>query len=288
MERCNLCQEERRLEDSHIIPKFITKWLKETGTGGLRKATNFNKRVQDGIKEPFLCEECEDKFNKSETYFCNSIFHPVVNDNIASFEYTDQLFYFVISVLWRLLRHTFLEEEKGRRFYNELRIIEEEWRNFLFEGKVIKEYNTLHLIIGVDILEENESVIIPDKFIQYMARIVDAGVADDEQGENCMIYLKLPRFIFIVPIKGLSGDLMINTQINQDGGTHYINKARVDNPIIADYFISRVRQFNALFETISQVQRKKMQDKSAEIWDSLKDKDLRKIIDYENNKKREE
>src|SRR5689334_12061905 len=107
MDKCNLCNEERDLRESHIIPKFIFKWLKDTGTGYLRSSNNLNQRVQDGTKEPFLCSECEERFSKAETYFAQKVFKPIVN-NATSFEYSDNFFYAIISILWRLLKHTYL------------------------------------------------------------------------------------------------------------------------------------------------------------------------------------
>ena len=59
MEICKLCHSQKTLRKSHIVPKFVSHYLKETSlTGYLRMSSNINKRVQDGIKIKLLCDEC--------------------------------------------------------------------------------------------------------------------------------------------------------------------------------------------------------------------------------------
>ena len=48
---CALCLKEKTLCDSHIIPSFVYKWLKDTSaTGYLRNGNSPNLRQQDGLK----------------------------------------------------------------------------------------------------------------------------------------------------------------------------------------------------------------------------------------------
>jgi len=66
MPLCRLCNKDRELCESHIVPKFLYKELLKnrqiigvTGVGGRRW-----KPVQDGAKEHLLCECCEQHLNK--------------------------------------------------------------------------------------------------------------------------------------------------------------------------------------------------------------------------------
>ena len=61
---CALCHDKSELELSHIIPKFVLRYLKETSAGLLRSAENPNAVVQDGEKHYMLCGKCEDLFRK--------------------------------------------------------------------------------------------------------------------------------------------------------------------------------------------------------------------------------
>ncbi len=51
--KCRLCGKNADLQESHIIPSFVYRWLKDSsGTGYLRFGPEPNKRVQDGYKNP--------------------------------------------------------------------------------------------------------------------------------------------------------------------------------------------------------------------------------------------
>jgi hypothetical protein len=70
---CQLCRKQAELLQSHVLPSFVFKWMKQAGY--MRFAETPNRRSQDGIKRRWLCRECEDLFNSFETPFANNIFH---------------------------------------------------------------------------------------------------------------------------------------------------------------------------------------------------------------------
>jgi len=68
--KCRLCEQDSDLQESHIIPKFVYTYLKDTSpTKKIREANNVNLRKQDGIKLHWLCKACELKFSGWEKYF---------------------------------------------------------------------------------------------------------------------------------------------------------------------------------------------------------------------------
>lgn len=111
---CALCKEEKVvLEESHILPKFVSrKQKKESATGFLRNIYEPNKRIQDGDKQYLLCGKCEDLFNISETDFAKKVFLPFVEERLTKFEYGKWLIYFICSVNWRNL---YLDIEEWRK-----------------------------------------------------------------------------------------------------------------------------------------------------------------------------
>lgn len=109
---CALCKTNGPLEESHLIPKFVGRWLKKTSaTERLRVATNANVPVQDLTKKPFLCRACEDRFSKLETKFSNEVFLPYVEHELdgiglkqhqsIGYGYNEWLLHFLMSVQWR-------------------------------------------------------------------------------------------------------------------------------------------------------------------------------------------
>jgi hypothetical protein len=130
--RCSLCEEYKTLKDSHIIPKFIGKWLKETSaTGYLRQTSNADRRQQDITKLPLLCNECEQLFSKNEKLFSENIFKPFQGGD-KRFNYDVWLLYFIISVQWRIV---VTQKETARdipvSLMKKLDAASEIWRNFL-------------------------------------------------------------------------------------------------------------------------------------------------------------
>lgn len=103
LKECALCHNNSALELSHIIPKFVVRYLKNTSVGKLRSADNPNATIQDGEKHYLLCGECEDRFSECEKKFADNIFHPYFKQHQRSFTYDKWLHYFITSVSWRHL-----------------------------------------------------------------------------------------------------------------------------------------------------------------------------------------
>lgn len=75
---CALCGEEKELQESHIIPSLVFKWMKESSvTGHFRYGEAINKRVQDGAKCHLLCWDCEQLFGNWENTFAKEVFVPL-------------------------------------------------------------------------------------------------------------------------------------------------------------------------------------------------------------------
>jgi hypothetical protein len=117
--KCALCNKVTELEESHIIPKFVFKWLKETTPTAIRNLGTPNKRVQDGFKEYLLCHECEDLFNKWETKFCEQVFLPI-HDKPAPIKYGPWALKFAVSVSWRVLTYRYKQTTYLSEGYNKI------------------------------------------------------------------------------------------------------------------------------------------------------------------------
>jgi hypothetical protein len=278
-EYCKLCNKKHPV-DSHIIPKFVIRWINKTGTGRIRNAINPNVPTQDGIVDRFLCVDCESKFNKAETYFANKIFFPVVDNNAAIIEYNSNFRYFAISVLWRVLKYSLIEDIKGTVWYNTALNVEKEWADFLYLGKPIKTFSEIHLLVGVDVLKEVDFSIerkTKNDVIRYMSRTIDAGIP---YGETvCLIYIKLPRFLFIVPLGSMNSDNFHNSKI-YDIGTYDVNSVSINEPIISDFILNRITQINDIKNNISDVQKNKSAELFLKMQSKISEKDLGIINEY--------
>lgn len=282
--KCRLCGRETILLQSHIYPKFILKWLKDTGTGYIRSGENMNLRRQDGLKVHLLCSNCEKLFSNFETYFASSIFYPVV-DKDSEFPYDKRLFKFVISIMWRLMQHSLKQDQVGLPFYDRVLAAEKAWSDFLLNDTPLKNFNDLHMWIGVDIkqADDEHKVETPKRLVQYLGRMIDAGITDNAD-DFCMFYLKLPRFIFIVPLTSYDESKWINTKVHLNGGHFNINEAGIMDSAVGQFILGRPYEFEKAMDQMSSMQRQKMRQAGIDKFEKYKNKDLGDILNYQADK----
>jgi len=113
MSTCKLCNINKAIENSHIIPEFMYKPVYDSKHRYMPFTSKDCKTVkieQKGIREDLLCPECETKFSKLETEASKFIrdFHkaqPIATHNdlrMYKIAGIDNFKIFTLSVLWRL------------------------------------------------------------------------------------------------------------------------------------------------------------------------------------------
>ena len=262
---CALCGKEKKLCKSHFIPKFISDWIKKTSaTGYLRQAVNINKRVQDGIKEEFLCADCEIKFSKYEKYFADKIFYPYLNKTKSSFEYNENLQKFLMSISWRLLKK---DLEGFKRFQPEMfeygKKAEKYWRGILLNDKLDERYE--HHLFLFDYIEDS-SIDLPDKFQWYTMRAIDGTIASSEK--ELFLFVKFPSIFFISSIFPVSiKDYWKNTLVKEKG-IFGETPQFVENPEFGTFLLSRAELSNK--DEMSEKQSKKIGETALKNLDKIR------------------
>jgi len=241
---CQLHNEKTELCESHIIPKFVYRWMKKTGTGRLRQIKKLNTPLQDGIKTKMLCEECENKFSKAEKWFKENVFIPYLRDNSFVVKNNPQLLYFTISILWRVLK-LFKDDGNDYRYIDYLNLAEEKWRNFLINNQTLDSYENLILI--------DSDYWITEKSDLYYSRAVDIEIAESE--EICFIYAKFARFILIGEITGFKDGEFENTNLTTEPDFSSSNQM-INNQEIFDFFRSRIDNIKGYDDLSKEQQRK--------------------------------
>lgn len=247
MERCKLCHKEKELQESHIIPKFVYKWMKQTGTGRFRQGLNINKPIQDGIKEFLLCKDCEQEFSKREDWFKKHVFNSFINKRETTFHPSNNLEYFGVSLLWRVLVY-FKDDGNIYKFKEKLNEAEIEWRKYLYKKEGLKKYNSIHLMCNPDDIEISNA---PQNIYSYLLRDVDIEIGESDG--KCFIYAKFARFIFIGVIKGIENSSFIETDISQSMNT---NIQRINDSDLGGFIFNRAKN-SKKFEDLSKEQQEK-------------------------------
>lgn len=274
MEKCKLCHKEKDLQESHIIPKFVYKWMKLTGNGRFRQGLNINKPIQDGIKEFLLCRDCEQKFSKREDWFKKYVFSSYIDKNETTFFPSDNLKYFTVSLLWRVLVY-FKDDGNNYKFKEKLDEAEIEWRKYLYENEGFKKYNSFHLMCNPDDIEIPNA---PQNIYSYLLR--DADIEIGEGDGECFIYAKFARFIFIGVIEGLENTSFIETDISHSMNT---NNQRINHPDLTGFIFNRAKSTKK-FDDLSKEQQEKNNQYFEKRIDQIKGNDYWNQFLKDNNR----
>ena len=212
-EVCRLCNQEKKLAGSHIIPKMFYKHIKEKSeTGGIRLVSDPDKRLQDGLKLPFLCHDCEQLFSKYEKYFSDKFFKTTKNNPSEIKEYDtkdDNLRYFILSVAWRCLKYIYeTDKEMLEQFTDEenakLESVLEHWRDIL-NNENLKEIRAIQM----HLIPINELSIFkgsPEKIYNNIA--MDFKTKDEENTfKYAYEYIKIPYFILLCTVWGETSNM---------------------------------------------------------------------------------
>ena len=193
---CALCGAKKELRLSHIIPRFIAKWLKETSASGFLRTGDTGHRIQDTFKINLLCEKCEELFSAWETYFAEQIFYPFQDGN-TKLPYDDRLSKFMVSIAWRLLRVYLYDliDDPTRRGYSETAL--EEWKDYLL-GKRSDLGPYENHIFFLNTLDTS-STKLPDKFLWYTLRSIDSMTAVLAR-DQIFTFAKLPGILLVSSI----------------------------------------------------------------------------------------
>lgn len=250
--QCRLCHEFRELRESHVVPKFVFKWLKRTGAPGFRSPLAPNKRQQDGAKLKLLCDECEGRFSRLETKFANEFFWPHLNDEVERFEYDSSLYRFAISLFWRRLA-----VDPGVRPHLVKKACEElepHLREFLLEENSNQLGESVHMVT----MGETPGVTPVKFWNSYLTRMPDMCVAQDCHDNAAFAFAKLGPFQFYLDLSGKLRQSLLRAEVHEDGGTH--RPGWEMGELVTDFLVGRARESRALVESgLSVSQRAKLE-----------------------------
>ena len=216
MESCSLCGRNGDLQASHIIPKFVAKWLKDTSaTRALARTDGTNvEHAQDVPTYRMLCSDCEQRFSSLENSFADKIFYPFHNSGDARLEYGSWLERFAISLSWRVLRVGYEEfTSELPEFGPQMELAEAIWREFLLGNRRDVHPYESHLLIlrSVDTSVDG----IHEKTNWYMRRSIEWTIAASDT--SVFTYAKLADMVFVTAIHPTALQGWTGTRVNQGG-----------------------------------------------------------------------
>lgn len=210
MTECRLCGRQEVLRDSHVIPAFAVRWIKETSaTSYIRGVEIPNLRKQDIDTIKLLCQDCETRFSRAEGAFTENIFTPYVSKEldergcargyIKEFNYGEWLLKFALSLQWRVLAARLYRVEDEAALVD----IEKTWRQFLLDQCNDSGATETHMLF----LSSLADAVIPDglklgqRVNMYLLHSVDATTVASDSGRYLGVYSKIGPIAFYTPVK---------------------------------------------------------------------------------------
>ena len=195
-QRCALCASTSKLQVSHIIPKFVFSWLRETSaTGYFRSSIAPNLRAQDGLKVRMLCKNCEQIFASWEKQFSEKCFTLLNGGDVRNVNYGPWMLKFATSISWRVLLYyvhsnllTKFPEHIMEKVDNSLG----EWSSFLLGKKPHPGRHEQHMLL-VDVIQHTTIADTPPNIGRYLARTIDIDVS--YQNQSMITYAKMGKFM---------------------------------------------------------------------------------------------
>ena len=251
---CQLCQQNKELRKSHIIPKFVGEWIKETSvTGKMRAANNPNLRIQDSNRGELLCGECEQLFSVYEKYFSETFFRPFLNTRSPIIQYDEKLRKFVVSFLWRVL---VASDAKWKNKKHELAAqhTKQIWRDYLYNNVNLDSPQYLLMLKLVPDAKMVEGPLALD-LNWYFFSTADITIAQND--EDALVYAKIPGFSFFASIYRHHLSFFQNCQI-MNQGTFDFNAQNVDSDIFR-FLLNRANLMFSQIQSLSDSQLSKIE-----------------------------
>jgi hypothetical protein len=252
---CRLCRQDGELQESHRIPKFVFRWLRETSPTGMRGSKNPNRRVQDGWKCHYLCAECENRLAAWEAEFAGHIFRPYHDRNRdprEALHYGPWCLPFCVSVSWRTLSYCVETGIKEKMSSAQRTIVDEAvetWRQYLLGNRADPGVFEQH-IFPVDALKSGPSKLMSPFLNRYLLRAVQESVI--LSSESVLTFAKLGRILLFGFVKAPRE--LVGWKIRLRKG--YIGPKGMRMPYwILDYIREQANRCAGMFASMSEKQK---------------------------------
>lgn len=254
---CRLCGKHSTLCESHIIPSFVYRWLKDSSaTGYIRFGELMNKRVQDGIKMHLLCEDCEQRFGQYEKAFSENIFDPFHADKSTNFAYDHWLSKFAVSVSWRVLTY-FKDDILSLYPPQHLQAADhslEVWKQFLLGRRPDPENHEQHMLL-LGSVKNHTFDEMPSNINRYIMRTVDIDAMCNST--TALVYSKMGRVMLIGFINVPAREEWIGTELYVKQGQIALSDSCLPM-VFGDYIVNRAQKFHGFYDRISKRQVEKI------------------------------
>lgn len=226
-------------------------------TGKFRTSLHPNKPVQDGLKLPLFCEECEHIFSIFEKKVSEKFYTNFINIPSKEHPYENWLLKFAVSISFRTL---LLMKTKGlANFSNERKNLNkalDNWRNFLHAEKELDtQYE--HHIIPLSIISRRNNEPLHPNFNTYLMRCLAFDMVKTSDKKNLFIFSKMGPLLILGFIKNTDSSQWKGTKITEEQG--YLKGPFTIPKNLLDFLIIGAEKFRSSASIISENQRNRIE-----------------------------
>lgn len=258
LQPCRLCRKPAELQESHVLPAFVFRWMKKSSaTGFFRNGKAPNLRVQDGEKRYWLGRCCEDRLSQWETPFSNQVFYPLIANGGQRIRYGDWMLKFCVSVSWRVL--SMFAENSRLDHFNERQLAAitlalDRWSGFLLGTEGNPGIYEQHFL-PFDSVESFSGVDMPSNINRYLLRAADIDIVAG--GGGAFVYSKFAKFILIGFIDVPNLKEWVGTKIHVRDG--HVGQGNFTVPKeFGEFIFDKCRRSAEIKERISEIQQTKI------------------------------
>jgi hypothetical protein len=279
--KCALCTKDADLKLSHIIPKFVFSWFKESAPSPIRSTRLPNKRIQDGLKQYLLCSHCEELFSGWEKSFCEHLFLPLHSNAIlaAPIKYGPWALKFAVSASWRVLVYYHKLDDLlhfSEKQRESAQIALDVWRRFLL-GELPNPGQFEQHLLPIDVLRSYSGPKISPYLNRYLLRSVHADLICSNT--LAMTYLKMGHLILFGFIQEDSKRWK-GTKLHVNNGSIMPRDYRLPRSILA-YWNEKANEGTKALASVSLRQKQKIKEAILENIDELANSELFRAIQYD-------
>lgn len=258
MAACLLCEAEKDLVNSHVIPKFVFSWLKETSPSHIREYNTPNLRVQDGLKFPMLCPDCELRLSGWESEFSKNVFSPIHDTRARQprYPYGPWALKFAVSVSWRILMYG---ASRGISHFSGEQLLKVDealgaWRAFILDQAPHPGEFQQHVIV-LDLIASHTLPEISGYMNRYLLRSVDMDIIASES--RAYVYAKMGRVMLLGTIQEPHPRRWRGTKLHVRGGS--VGSKKYVTPFALDEYLNyRANKVGEAWESLSEQQAQKI------------------------------
>jgi len=280
--RCAFCNKDAELKVSHIIPKFVFGWFKESTPSPIRSNRIPNKRIQDGLKQYLLCSDCEELFSGWEKSFCEQLFLPLHNNPTLTspIKYGSWALKFAASISWRVL--LYFQQLHGLSHFSEKQRESAQkaldvWRRFLL-GELPNPGQYEQHLLPVDVVESHSGPEISPFLNRYLLRSIHMDVICSNT--SAIVYTKMGHLILFGFIQEDDAKSWKGTKLHVNKGSVIPRHYRLPKSI-AEYWNEKANEGTKALASISPKQKQMIQESILENADELVDSELWRAIQYD-------